>query len=56
MSTIKKKIGHYSFVDTAKGQFALHMDWSADMSQFFNFRSPNWDGDPVSVAGVRVVP
>lgn len=56
MSTIKKKIGNYSFVDTAKGQFALHMDWSSSMSQFFNFRTPHWDDSPVSVAGVRVVP
>ena len=26
------------------------------MSQFFNAGSQDWDGDPVSVAGVRVVP
>ena len=32
MSQIKEKIGKFSFVDTAAGQYALHMDWSHSMS------------------------
>ncbi|MEF2715289.1 MAG: hypothetical protein U0N12_15750 [Bacteroides uniformis] len=55
MSEIKK-IGSFSFVDTAAGQYAINMNWSQSMSQFFNAGSQDWDGDPVSVAGVRVVP
>ena len=51
-----KKIGKFTFCDTAAGQYALHMDWSASMSQFFDLGGENWDGDPVSVAGERVVP
>ena len=52
MSEIKK-IGSFSFVDTAAGQYAINMDWSQSMSQFFNAGSQDWDSDPVSVAGVR---
>lgn len=51
-----KHIGKFSFVDTAAGQYAIHMDWSGAMSQFFDLGGENWDGDPVSVAGERVVP
>lgn len=51
-----KKIGKFSFVDTAAGQYALHMDWSHSMSQLFDLGGRNWDDDPVSVAGERVVP
>ena len=43
-------------MDTAAGQFALHMDWSSSMSQLFDLSGRNWDDDPVSVAGERVVP
>ena len=50
-----KKIGKFSFVDTAAGQYALHMDWSSSMSQLFDLGGRNWDDDPVSVAGERVV-
>ena len=56
MSQIKEKIGKLSFVDTAAGQYALHMDWSSSMSQLFDLGGRNWDDDPVSVAGERVVP
>ena len=56
MSQIKEKIGKFSFVDTAAGQYALHMDWSHSMSQLFDLGGRNWDDDPVSVAGERVVP
>ena len=56
MSQIKEKIGKFSFVDTAAGQYALHMDWSSSMSQLFDLGGRNWDDDPVSVAGERVVP
>lgn len=51
-----KKIGNFSFVDTAAGQYALRMNWNQELSQFFNGNSADWDGDPVAVAGVRVVP
>lgn len=51
-----KHIGKFSFVDTVAGQYAIHMDWSGAMSQFFDLGGENWDGDPVSVAGERVVP
>ena len=27
-----------------------------ELSSFFNGSSSNWDGDPVTIAGVRVVP
>lgn len=56
MGDIKKKIGHFNFVDTVAGQYAINMNWSQEMSQFFNGDSKNWDGDPTNVAGVRVVP
>ena len=56
MSQIKEKIGKFSFVDTAAGQYALHMDWSHSMSQLYDLGGRNWDDDPVSVAGERVVP
>lgn len=56
MGDIKKKIGHFNFVDTVAGQYAINMNWSPSMSQFFNGDSQNWDGDPTNVAGVRVVP
>ena len=54
MSQIKEKIGKFSFVDTAAGQYALHMDWSHSMSQLFDLGGRNWDDDPVlDVATVR---
>ena len=53
---MEEKIGKFTFVDTAAGQYAIHMDWSGAMSQFFDLGGENWDGDPVSVAGERVVP
>ena len=56
MSQIKEKIGKFSFVDTAAGQYALHMDWSSSMSQLFDLGGRNWDDDPVSVAGERLGP
>lgn len=51
-----KKIGNFAFVDTVSGQYAIHMDWSHEMSRFFNGRTQDWDGDPMTVAGVQVVP
>lgn len=56
MSDIKRKIGNFSFVDTSAGQYAINMNWSESMSHFFSTGSKDWDGDPVTVAGVRVVP
>lgn len=51
-----KKIGNFRFVDTSAGQYALNMSLSNEMSTFFNGSSRNWDGDPVTIAGVKVVP
>lgn len=56
MSRINRKIGNFSFVDTVAGQYAINMNWSQSMSQFFDAGSQDWDGDPVNVAGVQVVP
>lgn len=56
MSEIKKKIGNFHFLDTGAGQYALNMSLSNEMSTFFNGSSRNWDGDPVTIAGVKVVP
>ena len=44
-----KKIGKFSFVDTAAGQYALHMDWSSSMSQLF----PAHGLEQLDVATVR---
>ena len=43
MSDIKKKIGNFSFVDTAAGQYAINMNWSQSMSQFFDAGTQDWD-------------
>ena len=51
-----KHIGKFTFCDTAAGQYAIAMDWSASMSQFFSFGGGDWDGEPVTVAGERVAP
>lgn len=56
MGTISKKIGNFSFVDTAVGSYAINMNWSNEMSHFFNGDVQNWDADPVTIAGVRIVP
>ncbi|MEG0889839.1 MAG: hypothetical protein RSH25_15350, partial [Bacteroides sp.] len=56
MAEIKKKIGNFHFLDTGAGQYALNMSLSNEMSTFFNGSSRNWDGDPVTIAGVKVVP
>ena len=55
MSDIKKKIGNFSFVDTAAGQYAINMNWSQSMSQFFDAGTQDWDGEPVTGRRVRVV-
>lgn len=56
MSKTKKKIGNFSFVDTASGQYAIHMNYDSSISDFFNGSSADWDGDPITVAGKQVVP
>lgn len=50
------KIGNFRFVNVSGGTYALNMSLSNEMSTFFNASSANWDGDPVTVAGIRVVP
>ena len=56
MTKINKKIGGTSFVETGAGTFALNMSTEYHMSSFFNGSSANWDGDPINIAGVKVVP
>lgn len=56
MAKVNKKIGKTSFVDTSSGIFALNMSTDYPMSTFFNGSSANWDGDPVNISGVKVVP
>lgn len=56
MAKKQTKIGSHRFVDTAVGTYALQMSYDYPSSDFFNFSSANWDGDPVSVNGVRVIP
>ncbi len=56
MAEIDSKIGSYRFVHTDSGTIALNMNLHNDMGSFFNYSSANWDGDPVTVAGVRIVP
>lgn len=56
MGEIKSKIGNFRFLNTSAGEIALNMSLSNEMSTFFNGSSAQWDGDPVNIAGVRVVP
>lgn len=56
MSEIKSKIGNFRFLNTSSGEIALNMSLSNEMSTFFNGSSAQWDGDPVNIAGIRVVP
>lgn len=51
-----KKIGKHRFVATGAGTYSLQLSSDYAMSDFFNASAANWDGDPVSVHGVRVVP
>lgn len=55
MAEIEKKIGNYAFLGTDVGQIALNMNWSTEVSQLFG-ETRNWEGDPVIVAGERIVP
>lgn len=57
MAEIKEKIGGFRFVDAGVGTYAINMSLgNNELSSFFNGSSSNWDGDPVTIAGVRVVP
>ncbi|MDR0939919.1 MAG: hypothetical protein LBN29_11340 [Mediterranea sp.] len=56
MGTISKKIGRYAFVDTAAGSVAIGMNWEPSFGDTLLSGAGDWDSDPVSVAGVRVVP
>ncbi len=56
MSKQTNTIGTFRFVDTAAGHYALNMEWSQSIESFFNGDLANWDSDPVTVAGERVVP
>lgn len=57
MAEIKKKIGSMSFVSVDEGTYALNMGLSENpLNSFFNTSSANWDGDPVTIHGVKIVP
>jgi len=57
MAEIKKKIGNLHFVGTETGTYALNMGLNENpLNSFFNISSSNWDGDPVIIGGVRLVP
>lgn len=57
MAEIKEKIGGFRFVDAGVGTYAINMSLgNNELSSFFNGSSSNWDGDPMTIAGVRVVP
>lgn len=53
-----KKIGDFHFVPTGVGTYAVRMDtgMSDSFEKYLSFDTTNWDTDPVTVAGVRVVP
>ena len=52
-----KKIGNTSFVTTQVGTYALQMDgFSMPVDRFMGADLTGWDQDPISVAGVRIVP
>lgn len=56
MEEIAKKIGNFCFVDTVAGHFAVNMNWNSSFSDMLSLNSQNWDSDPVTVAGERIVP
>lgn len=51
------KIGKFNFVPTAVGTYAIQMSSFQDsLTHLFGSSMADWDGDPVTVAGVKVVP
>lgn len=51
------KIGKFNFVPTKVGTYAIQMSSFQDsISHLFGSAVADWDGDPTTVAGVRVVP
>ena len=57
MSEIRK-IGDFHFVPTEVGTYAVRMEGGLNdtFERFLSFDPTSWDMDPVTVAGVRVVP
>ena len=53
-----RKIGDFHFVPTEVGTYAVRMEGglNATFERFLSFDPTSWDMDPVTVAGVRVVP
>lgn len=53
-----KRIGDFHFVPTEVGTYAVRMEGSLNdtFERFLSFDATSWDMDPVTVAGVRVVP
>lgn len=49
-------MNRFYFADTARGTYAIGMNWDNSVSDLFALTSDDWDGDPVTVAGERVVP
>ena len=53
-----RKIGDFYFVPTEVGTYAVRMEGGLNdtFERFLSFDPTSWDMDPVTVAGVRVVP
>lgn len=53
-----RKIGDFHFVPTEVGTYAVRMEGGLNdtFERFLSFDPTSWDMDPVTVAGVRVVP
>ena len=53
-----RKIGDFHFVPTEVGTYAVRMESGLNdtFERFLSFDPTSWDMDPVTVAGVRVVP
>jgi hypothetical protein len=56
MAETKQKIGGTHFVEVGTSTYAIRMGIPERMNEFLNFSSTAWDSDPVTVAGVRVIP
>lgn len=49
-------MNRFYFADTARGTYAIGMNWEQTASDLFSLTSDDWDDDPITVAGERVVP
>lgn len=53
-AVVKKKIGGLRFIETKSGTYAMSM--GQEMEQLFSLSGGSIESDPVTVAGIRVVP